>query len=132
MTTAIAPTRTLNNGVQIPVLGLGVFQTPPEETVGAVETAILEGYRLVDTGASYRNEREVGEGIRRSERSHATRCSLRQNCGSATTELRLSPTAPGDDTLVHPSACSTRRLCNDGRHSAYHLAVWTLVCRAGR
>jgi diketogulonate reductase-like aldo/keto reductase len=67
MTTAIAPTRTLNNGVQIPVLGLGVFQTPPEETVGAVEAAILEGYRLVDTGASYRNEREVGEGIRRSE-----------------------------------------------------------------
>jgi diketogulonate reductase-like aldo/keto reductase len=56
----------LNNGVEMPALGFGVFQTPPAETVGAVETAIREGYRLIDTAAAYMNEREVGEGIRRS------------------------------------------------------------------
>jgi len=65
MSTATAPTLTLNNGILVPALGFGVFQTPPEETVGAVEAAIHEGYRLIDTGASYMNEREVGEGIRR-------------------------------------------------------------------
>ena len=57
---------TLNNGVEMPVLGLGVFQSPPAETVGAVEAAIATGYRLVDTAAAYGNEREVGEAIRRS------------------------------------------------------------------
>src|SRR5687767_10274080 len=57
---------TLNNGVEMPALGLGVFQSPPDETASAVEAAIAEGYRLIDTAASYGNEREVGEGIRRS------------------------------------------------------------------
>jgi diketogulonate reductase-like aldo/keto reductase len=47
------------------MLGLGVFQNPPEETVTAVERAIAHGYRLVDTAASYFNERQVGEGMRR-------------------------------------------------------------------
>ena len=37
------PTLTLNNGVAMPVLGLGVFQSPPEETIAAVETAIADG-----------------------------------------------------------------------------------------
>lgn len=58
----------LNNGVRIPVIGLGVFQTPPAETTAAVETALRVGYRHVDTAASYLNEREVGDGIRRSGR----------------------------------------------------------------
>lgn len=57
---------TLSNGVQMPALGFGVFQTPPEQTVAAVVEALRVGYRLVDTAASYFNEREVGEGIRRS------------------------------------------------------------------
>lgn len=57
---------TLNNGVEIPAMGLGVFQCAPEETVGAVEAALSGGYRLIDTAAVYFNEREVGEGIRRS------------------------------------------------------------------
>ena len=61
------PAVTLNNGVEMPILGLGVFQSPPEETTAAVETAIADGYRLVDTAAAYDNEREVGEAIRRSE-----------------------------------------------------------------
>lgn len=50
----------------MPRVGLGVFQTPPEETVAAVQTALETGYRHIDTAASYRNEREVGEGMRRS------------------------------------------------------------------
>jgi diketogulonate reductase-like aldo/keto reductase len=60
------PLFTLNNGVQIPALGFGVFQTPPEETIAAVSTALATGYRHIDTAAAYGNEREVGEAIRRS------------------------------------------------------------------
>ena len=56
----------LNNGVSMPALGLGVFQSPPEETTAAVQTALEVGYRHIDTAAAYGNEREVGEGIRRS------------------------------------------------------------------
>lgn len=65
---ASIPLIRLNNGVELPALGLGamVFQSPREETVGAVEAAISSGYRLIDTAAAYFNEREVGEGIRRS------------------------------------------------------------------
>lgn len=57
---------TLNNGVVIPAIGLGVFQSAPEETTAAVETALAAGYRHIDTAAAYGNEREVGDGIRRS------------------------------------------------------------------
>ncbi|WP_028708479.1 aldo/keto reductase [Propionicicella superfundia] len=57
---------TLNNGVRIPALGFGVFQTPPEETVAAVETALRVGYRHIDTAAAYGNERQVGEALHRS------------------------------------------------------------------
>lgn len=57
---------TLNNGVRIPSIGLGVFQSAPDETAAAVETALKVGYRHIDTAAGYGNEREVGEGIRRS------------------------------------------------------------------
>ncbi len=56
----------LDNGVTMPALGFGVFQTPPDETVTAVETALRTGYRHIDTAAAYLNEREVGEAIRRS------------------------------------------------------------------
>jgi diketogulonate reductase-like aldo/keto reductase len=56
---------TLNNGVVMPALGLGVFQSPPEETTAAVEAALATGYRHIDTAAAYGNEREVGAGIRR-------------------------------------------------------------------
>jgi 2,5-diketo-D-gluconate reductase A len=60
------PVLTLNNGVPMPAIGFGVFQTPPEETVAAVEAALATGYRHIDSAAAYGNEREVGEGIRRS------------------------------------------------------------------
>jgi 2,5-diketo-D-gluconate reductase A len=56
----------LDNGVEMPALGLGVFLSPRDRTAEAVETAIESGYRLFDTAAAYNNERQVGEGIRRS------------------------------------------------------------------
>jgi diketogulonate reductase-like aldo/keto reductase len=65
-TTARQPHVTLTNGVEMPALGLGVFQSPPAETATAVAAALDAGYRLIDTAAAYMNEREVGEGIRRS------------------------------------------------------------------
>lgn len=57
-------TLTLNNGVSMPALGFGVFQTPPDETRTAVKAALDTGYRLIDTAAAYGNERGVGEAIR--------------------------------------------------------------------
>jgi 2,5-diketo-D-gluconate reductase A len=57
------PTFTLNNGVEIPVLGFGVYQTPPDETIEAVRVALETGYRHIDTAAAYGNERGVGEAI---------------------------------------------------------------------
>jgi len=55
---------TLNNGVEMPALGFGVFQTPPAETAEAVSVALSTGYRLIDTAAAYGNERGVGDAIR--------------------------------------------------------------------
>jgi len=57
------PTTTLHDGVEIPQLGLGVFQVPPEKTQETVERALEAGYRHVDTAAAYRNERGVGAAI---------------------------------------------------------------------
>ena len=62
--TAKGPTYRLNNGIEIPAFGLGVFHSEPEETISAVSSAITEGYRLIDTAAIYKNEQQVGEGIR--------------------------------------------------------------------
>jgi 2,5-diketo-D-gluconate reductase A len=63
---ATVPTITLNNGVEIPQLGFGVYQVKPEETAQAVQTALEVGYRHIDTAEMYRNEAGVGEGIRNS------------------------------------------------------------------
>lgn len=56
----------IENDVEIPVLGFGVYQIPQEETKEAVENAIKVGYRHIDTAQSYQNETEVGEGIKAS------------------------------------------------------------------
>ena len=62
---AIQSTITLNNGTVIPQIGLGVFRTPDgDTTVNAVQTALENGYRHIDTAMIYRNETSVGEGIR--------------------------------------------------------------------
>lgn len=63
----VTPTNlTLNNGIELPAIGFGVFQTPPEETTDAVLEALKVGYRHIDTAAAYANERGVGEAIAQS------------------------------------------------------------------
>ncbi|ROS60006.1 diketogulonate reductase-like aldo/keto reductase [Curtobacterium sp. PhB172] len=59
------PHVTLNNGVTMPAIGLGVYQSTPEETTTAVVAALEAGYRHIDTAAAYFNETQVGEGIKR-------------------------------------------------------------------
>lgn len=61
------PALTLNTGVRMPALGLGVYRASPEDTVTAVRTALDLGYRLVDTAAAYGNEAEVGQALRESD-----------------------------------------------------------------
>jgi 2,5-diketo-D-gluconate reductase A len=56
----------LNNGVEMPILGFGVFQIPEDETQAAVEAALAAGYRHLDTAASYGNEEAVGAAIKAS------------------------------------------------------------------
>ncbi len=57
------PRISLHDGVEIPQLGFGVFQVPPEETQEVVELALDAGYRHVDTAAAYRNEQGVGAAL---------------------------------------------------------------------
>ncbi|MGH3778016.1 MAG: aldo/keto reductase [Pseudonocardiaceae bacterium] len=59
----MSPVVTLNNGVQIPRVGFGVFQVPPEETERVVSLALETGYRSIDTAAAYGNEEGVGRAI---------------------------------------------------------------------
>jgi 2,5-diketo-D-gluconate reductase A len=61
------PSLTMNNGLQIPQLGFGVFLVPPEETKQAVTEALKAGYRLIDTAQGYRNEDGVGAAIAESD-----------------------------------------------------------------
>ena len=62
----VVPTLTLNNGVEIPQLGFGVFQIEPEKTKDATLAALEVGYRHIDTAEMYGNEKEVGEAVRAS------------------------------------------------------------------
>jgi 2,5-diketo-D-gluconate reductase A len=94
------PTLTLKGAVELPALGFGVFQTPPDVTQAAVEEALRVGYRMIDTAASYGNEREVGaaiaaSGIDRSELFVQTKAWVSQY---------------GFDGLLHAFDLSTRKL----------------------
>ena len=90
----------LNNGVRMPALGLGVFQSPPDETAAAVETALAVGYRHIDTAAAYGNERQVGDGIRRSGLDRA----------DVFIETKVWPSDYGYDETLHAWQKSTRKL----------------------
>ena len=57
---------TLNNGIEMPILGFGVYQVPPDETEQAVSNALEAGYRSLDTAAAYQNEEAVGRAVRSS------------------------------------------------------------------
>ena len=61
------PTVKLNNGVEMPLLGLGVYDMYEQEAEKAVNTALEIGYRLIDTASMYRNEKEIGNAIRSSK-----------------------------------------------------------------
>ena len=63
MATATIPTTMLSNGVEMPVLGFGVFQIPPDQTEQTVIAALETGYRSLDTARSYLNEEAVGRAI---------------------------------------------------------------------
>ena len=63
---SVVPNITLNNGVEIPQLGFGVFQIEPEKTKDATLAALEVGYRHIDTAEMYGNEKEVGEAVRAS------------------------------------------------------------------
>jgi len=93
-------TRTLNNGVAMPALGFGVFQTPPDETRDAVRSAIDSGYRLIDTAAAYGNERQVGEAV------HATRVGRSQ----VFLETKIWISDYGYDETLHGFEKSARKL----------------------
>jgi 2,5-diketo-D-gluconate reductase A len=64
--TESVPSIPLRGGVEIPQLGFGVFQVPPEDTAEVTTRALLAGYRHIDTAAAYRNEAGVGQAVRAS------------------------------------------------------------------
>src|SRR3954471_10257577 len=64
--TTLIPTVTLHDGVDLPMLGFGVFQVPPGQTEQVVAEALAAGYRSLDTAAAYRNEEAVGRAIKTS------------------------------------------------------------------
>lgn len=57
---------TLNNGVEMPIIGFGVYQIDDDVCEESVYNALMEGYRLIDTAAVYENEEAVGRAIKRS------------------------------------------------------------------
>jgi 2,5-diketo-D-gluconate reductase A len=64
--TTTVPNVTLNNGLEMPILGFGVYQIPPDDTERAVAEALEVGYRHIDTAAAYQNEAAVGRAVRSS------------------------------------------------------------------
>jgi diketogulonate reductase-like aldo/keto reductase len=94
---------TLNNGVELPTVGLGVFQSSAEDTAAAVEAALRTGYRHIDTAAAYQNERQVGEGIRASGVDR----------GEIFVETKVWISQYGYDETLHAFDLATRKLGTD-------------------
>jgi 2,5-diketo-D-gluconate reductase A len=94
------PKVTLNNGVEMPVLGFGVFQIPAEQTEQVVSDALAAGYRSLDTAAAYGNEEAVGRAI---ASSGIPRSEL-----FVTTKLWVQD--PGEENARHAFAKSLERL----------------------
>ena len=92
-----SPSITLNNGVSIPQLGLGVFQVPPAEAQRVVETAIEAGYRHIDTAAAYNNEAGVGAAIKS--------CGLPREELFVTTKLRNGNQGYDDALVAYDESC---------------------------
>ena len=83
-------TVTLNNGVEMPILGFGVYQVPAEDTEKAVSEALAVGYRHLDTAAAYGNEK-ASAGPSQPAGSPAINCSSPPSCGSKTPPSRPTP-----------------------------------------
>ena len=81
---------TLNNGVQMPILGFGVYQIPAGQTGQAVTEALAAGYRHIDTAAAYQNEEAVGRAIKNSGTPARSYSSL-PSCGSKTPPAKPTP-----------------------------------------
>jgi 2,5-diketo-D-gluconate reductase A len=94
------PQMTLNNGVEMPVLGFGVYQIPAEQTEQAVTDALAAGYRSLDTAAAYQNEEAVGRAI---ASSGIPRSEL-----FVTTKLWIQK--PGEDNARRAFEASLKRL----------------------
>ena len=97
-------TVTLNNGVEMPILGFGVFQIPDDQTQAAVEAALEAGYRHLDTAASYGNEDAVGAAIAAS--------GIPRDELFVTTKLWIqhAPTGSVEDDTLRAFDASLRRL----------------------
>jgi diketogulonate reductase-like aldo/keto reductase len=111
------PDLTLLDGVEMPQLGFGVFQIPPEETQERVEEALAVGYRHVDTAAAYRNEAGVGAAI--------AATGVRREDVFVTTKLWNS--AQGYDSTLEAFEKSIGRLGTD--HVDLYLIHWPLPSR---
>lgn len=100
----LSTTRTLNNGVEIPLFGLGVFRSAPgDETADAVKCALQAGYKMIDTAAAYKNEESVAEGIARS--------GIRREDVFITT--KLSRTAQREGRELEAFEASLKKLATD-------------------
>ena len=91
---------TLNNGVEMPILGFGVFQVPDEQTEQVVTDALAAGYRLIDTAASYGNEEAVGRAV--------AQCGIPRDELFITTKMWIQRT--GKDTARREFDQSLRKL----------------------
>ncbi|HEX5593668.1 MAG TPA: aldo/keto reductase [Solirubrobacterales bacterium] len=112
-----SPVLALHDGVEIPQLGFGVFQIPPEETQERVEEALAVGYRHVDTAAAYRNEAGVGAAIASG--------GVRREDVFITTKLWNSE--QGYDSTLRAFEKSIERLGTD--HVDLYLIHWPLPSR---
>jgi len=117
LSTTTQSSTTLNNGVTMPALGFGAM-TAPDQSADVVAQALRSGYRLIDTAAGYRNEEQVGQGIRDSGIDRDDIFVTRPSCGSTTT----GTTPPCVwSTPARPSSASTTSTCTSVRAYLPHL-----------
>ena len=129
-----APSTKTIRGIEVPTIGLGVFEVEPGEAADAVADALAAGYRHVDTAVAYGNESEVGEGIRRSgvdpaqvwvttkvwiddfapERLRRSAEGSLERLGLDRVDLLLLHWPPPDRDAVGPALDELRRLREDG------------------
>ena len=84
---------TLNNGVKMPMAGIGTFLLTPDEAEASVLSALQCGYRLIDTANAYMNEKAVGRAMKKSGVDRKD-IFLETSCGPASTSRRMRWTRP--------------------------------------